>query len=309
MTHEPSRHLPEEADRGRAAARCHQRGRGAARSRSAMGTRRTLHLWWARRPLAAARAVIFAQLVNDPEDLWRCQNPGIEPNQQVKGHWTKSAQRLFTIIEDLVLWENTTNERAGAGPRRDPAKLAGDVRAEQGPPAGEGTVQPGQAARPSRPVRRRRGDPARSPAARAGSYASDLNPVAVLINKAMIEIPPKFAGKPPVNPDAQRDRDLSTSVEGRAGPGRGRALLRPVDARRGREAHRPPLPAVEITAEMAKERPDLKPLRRQEAHRDRLALGADGEEPEPGVSRTSTCRSPPPSCSPPRRARKPTSSR
>ena len=48
----------------------------------------TLHLWWARRPLAAARAVIFSQLVNDPEDLWHCQNPGIEPNKQTRGHWT-----------------------------------------------------------------------------------------------------------------------------------------------------------------------------------------------------------------------------
>ena len=70
----------------------------------------TLHLWWARRPLAAARAVIFSQLVNDPEDLWKCQNPGKEANQQVKGHWTKARARLFKMIEDLVLWENTTNE-------------------------------------------------------------------------------------------------------------------------------------------------------------------------------------------------------
>ena len=71
---------------------------------------RGIHLWWARRPLAAARAVIFSQLVHDPEDLWRCQNPGKEPNQQVKGHWTKARARLFGIIEELVLWENTTNE-------------------------------------------------------------------------------------------------------------------------------------------------------------------------------------------------------
>ncbi|MCF7963488.1 MAG: DUF1156 domain-containing protein, partial [Pirellula sp.] len=71
---------------------------------------RSIHIWWARRPLAAARAVIFSQLVNDPEDLWRCENPGIEPNAQVKGHWTKTRARLFSIIEDLVKWENSTNE-------------------------------------------------------------------------------------------------------------------------------------------------------------------------------------------------------
>ena len=75
------------------------------------------------------------------------------------------------------------------------------------------------------------------------SYASDLNPVAVLINKAMIEIPPKFAGKPPVNPEARKDKTLiARQWQRRAGARRGRALLRPVDARRGREAHRPPLP-------------------------------------------------------------------
>ena len=62
----------------------------------------TLHLWWARRPLAAARAVIFSQLVHDPEDLWRSQNPDKEPNAQVKGHWTKARARLFSIIEELV---------------------------------------------------------------------------------------------------------------------------------------------------------------------------------------------------------------
>lgn len=70
----------------------------------------TLHLWWARRPLAAARAVIFGQLVNDPEDLWRCQNPGKDSLPQNKAAWTKARARLFKIIEDLVLWENTTNE-------------------------------------------------------------------------------------------------------------------------------------------------------------------------------------------------------
>ena len=93
------------------------------------------------------------------------------------------------------------------------------------------------------------------------AYASDLNPVAVLINKAMIEIPPKFAGMPPVNPESRGDNRLDRQgVARRAGAGRGRALLRQVDARRGGEAHRHLYPKVEITAEMAEERPDLKPL-------------------------------------------------
>src|SRR5271167_4853712 len=96
----------------------------AAREKSIRhGHPSTLHLWWARRPLAAARAVIFAQLVHDPEDLWRCQNPGQEPNPQVKGHWTKARARLFKIIEDLVLWENTTKE-AVLKPARDEIRKA-----------------------------------------------------------------------------------------------------------------------------------------------------------------------------------------
>ncbi len=82
----------------------------AAKRKSPKGYPTTLHTWWAQRPIAAARAVIFAQLVNDPEDLWKCQNPGKEANQQVKGHWTKARAKLFKNIEDLVLWENTNNE-------------------------------------------------------------------------------------------------------------------------------------------------------------------------------------------------------
>src|SRR4051812_45276004 len=163
----------------------------------------TLHLWWARRPLAAARAVIFAQLVHDPEDLWRCQNPGVEPNPQHRGHWTRERARLFAIIEDLVKWKNTTNEavleQARAEIRRawreacalnrdhprakelfDPNRMPG----LHDPFAGGGTI------------------PLEAQRLGLESHASDLNPVAVLINKAMIEIPPKFAGRSAVHPDA-----------------------------------------------------------------------------------------------------------
>ena len=162
----------------------------------------TFHLWWARRPLAAARAVIFAQLVHDPEDPGDAST-GKEPNKKVRGHWTKAA-KLFKIIEDLVLWENTTNEevleRARAEIRRwremcelnkdhpqaaelfDPEKLPG----LHDPFAGGGTI------------------PLEAQRLGLEAFASDLNPVAVLINKAMIEIPPKFAGKPPVHSDANK---------------------------------------------------------------------------------------------------------
>ena len=77
--------------------------RRRGRSRSGTGTRSTLHLWWARRPLAAARAVIFAQMVDDPS-----AHPDLFPTEKAQ---EKERQRLFRIIEDLVLWENTTNEK------------------------------------------------------------------------------------------------------------------------------------------------------------------------------------------------------
>jgi len=215
----------------------------------------TLHLWWARRPLAAARAVIFAQLVHDPEDLWRCQNPGVEPNAQVKGHWTKARARLFTIIEDLVKWENTTNEAVLKPAREairqswretcelnkdhprakelfDPEKMPG----LHDPFAGGGTI------------------PLEAQRLGLDAYASDLNPVAVLINKAMIEIPPKFTGRAPVHPDVKdRDGDWK-GVAGLAEDVRhyGKWMRDEAFKRIGHL-----YPPIEVTAEMAKDRPDL----------------------------------------------------
>lgn len=232
----------------------------AAREKSIRhGHPSTLHLWWARRPLAAARAVIFSQLVNDPEDLWRCQNPGVEPNKQTRGHWTKARARLFKIIEDLVLWENTTNEEVLEKAREeirkswrevcefnkkhpqaaelfDPEKMPG----LHDPFAGGGTI------------------PLEAQRLGLEAYASDLNPVAVLINKAMIEIPPKFAGMPPVNPESRKKNPLGTKqwhgAEGLAEDVRyyGKWMRDEAEKRIGHL-----YPKVEITEVMAKERPDL----------------------------------------------------
>jgi putative DNA methylase len=172
--------------------------KAAAREKSIRhGHPSTLHLWWARRPLAAARAVIFAQMVDDPS-AW----PDLFPTEKAQ---EKERKRLFKIIEDLVLWENTTNERVletvrneiWASWRRTCAENADDLRAKElfdrhrlpafhDPFAGGGAL------------------PLEAQRLGLESYASDLNPVAVLINKAMIEIPPKFSGRPAVNPEWRR---------------------------------------------------------------------------------------------------------
>jgi putative DNA methylase len=213
----------------------------------------TLHLWWARRPLAAARAVIFAQMVDDPS-----ANPDLFPTEKKQ---EKERQRLFRIIEDLVQWENTTNETVlqaardeiWASWRRACAENADHPRAKElfdrkklpafhDPFAGGGAL------------------PLEAQRLGLEAYASDLNPVAVLINKAMIEIPPKFAGRPPANPDVKKNKDLV----GRTWKG-AQGLAEDVryygqwmrDEAEKRIGHL--YPKVEVTAEMAKGRPDLKP--------------------------------------------------
>ena len=121
----------------------------------------TLHLWWARRPLAAARAVLFAQLVDDPSS-W----PELFPTEEAQD---EERQRLFGIIEELVKWENTTNEQVlEAAARGDPRKLAAHLRGQPRPPPGVGAIRPRQATRLPRPLRRGRLHPAGGAAARVG---------------------------------------------------------------------------------------------------------------------------------------------
>ena len=214
----------------------------------------TLHLWWARRPLAAARAVIFAQMVDDPSSC-----PDLFPTPKAQ---EKERLRLFKIIEELVLWENTTNEvvleKARAeiwqSWRRACAENVDHPRAKElfdrhklpafhDPFAGGGAL------------------PLEAQRLGLEAYASDLNPVAVLINKAMIEIPPKFVGQPPVNPASRKDKKLIQrewrGAQGLADDVRyyGQWMRDEAEKRIGHL-----YPKIEVTAEMAKERPDLKPL-------------------------------------------------
>ena len=250
----------------------------------------TLHLWWARRPLAAARAVIFSQLVNDPEDLWRCQNPGIEPNKQVRGHWTKARARLFKVIEDIVLWENTTNEEVLEKARQEIRQSWIEVCElnKEHPQAAE-LFDPNKMPGLHDPFAGGGSIPLEAQRLGLEAYASDLNPVAVLINKAMIEIPPKFAGQVPVS-FTQRHKDTKEEKigKGKKGTSVGRSPMIPglcdlvplcdqFPGARGlaedvryygqwmrdeafkRIGHL--YPPIEITDEMVAVRPDLEPYR------------------------------------------------
>ncbi|MYH20764.1 MAG: DUF1156 domain-containing protein [Acidobacteria bacterium] len=226
--------------------------RAAAREKSIRhGHPSTLHLWWARRPLAAARAVLFAQLVDDPSG-----RPELFPTEEEQD---QERERLFGILRKLVLWENTTNEEVlGAAraeireswrrtctdnahhPRAaelfDPERLP----AFHDPFAGGGAI------------------PLEAQRLGLEAHASDLNPVAVLINKAMIEIPPRFAGRPPVNPETRAHK----SVAGREWRGAagladdvryyGKWMRDEAERRIGHL-----YPKARITPEMVAERPDL----------------------------------------------------
>ncbi|HZO75806.1 MAG TPA: DUF1156 domain-containing protein [Ktedonobacteraceae bacterium] len=139
----------------------------------------TLHLWWARRPLAACRAVIFASLIDDPSE-----HPDLFPTEQEQ---EQERERLFKLIANMVEWEQANNEDVIKQVRAEIDKATnGNPPPVLDPFAGGGSI------------------PLEAQRLGLAAHASDLNPVAVLINKALIEIPPKFANRPPVNPEAQQ---------------------------------------------------------------------------------------------------------
>lgn len=139
----------------------------------------TLHLWWARRPLAACRAIVFASYVDDPS-----ARPDEFPTEDAQ---QAERERLFRIIEDLVKWENTANEDVLNAAREEIRRSCGDEPPPVYDPFCGGGSIPLEAQRLG-----------------LAAYASDLNPVAVLITKALIQIPPRFTGQPPVHPDDGR---------------------------------------------------------------------------------------------------------
>ena len=221
----------------------------------------TLHLYWARRPLAAARAVLFAQLVNDPgyenHDGFR---RGVNKKEAAK-----ERERLFKIIEDLVVWENSNNDEVLTRARaeilnswketcelnKDYPEAAELFNPEKLPAfhdlfAGGGAI------------------PLEAQRLGLESYASDLNPVAVMINKAMIEIPPKFKDLHPVHPKEPTDSLIEKEYKGAEGLAEdvryyGQWMRDEAFKRIGQY-----YPKVMITQDMTLERPDLLPYIGQE---------------------------------------------
>lgn len=152
----------------------------------------TLHLWWSRKPLATARAVLFASLVDDPS-----AHPDKFPTEEEQ---EKERQRLFGIIEELIKWENTNNEEVLNKAREEILKsTGGNLPPFYDPFCGGGSI------------------PLEAQRLGLEAYAGDLNPVAVLITKALIEIPPKFANMPPVNPEARSKLGFENDWKGAKG--------------------------------------------------------------------------------------------
>ena len=217
----------------------------------------TLHLWWSRKPLATARAVIFSQLVDDPSS-----NPDLFPRQADQ---ERERLRLFGLIEKLVKWENTTNEKVLEEARVEIRKSWRRTCAENANhPRARELFDPDNLPAFCDPFAGGGALPLEAQRLGLEAQAGDLNPVAVLINKALIDVPAKFTNVPPANPEARRGSSTNnTSLIGGDWKG-AQGLAEDVryygqwmrDEAEKRIGHL--YPKIQVTAEMAGNRPDLK---------------------------------------------------
>ncbi|WP_421257947.1 DUF1156 domain-containing protein [Aeromonas sp. 600886] len=225
---------------------------------------RGIHLWWARRPLAAARAVIFAQMVNDPGYQ---QGDGFKYGVN-KQEAAKKREKLFNILRELVKWENTNNEAVLNQARAAIMESWREICAlnKDHPDAAE-LFNPDKLPGFHDPFAGGGALPLEAQRLGLESYASDLNPVAVTINKAMIEIPPKFAGREPVGPEVASDKTSKKKATKDAFDDWSGAKGLAEDVRRYgawmREQAQQRIghlyPKVLVTEAMVAERPDLAP--------------------------------------------------
>lgn len=241
--------------------------KAAAREKSIrQGHPSTLHLWWARRPLAAARAVVFAQLVNDPS--WKFSEEE-QRKPQVKSAITRKRNELFRLITELVQWESTTNEAVLSRARAEiRASWKETCEANRGHPEAKTLFDPDKLPAFHDPFAGGGAIPVEAQRLGLETYATDLNPVAVLINKAMIEVPPKFAGRPPIGPVSKVEKQTKAKATEDWSRAKGLAEdIRRYGAWMRDEAQKRIgrlYPTVKVTKEMTNDRKDLAPYLGQE---------------------------------------------
>ena len=150
----------------------------------------TLHLYWARRPLAAARAVIFASLIDDPS------NDKTLSEDEV----TVERNKIFTLLTKLVQWKNINDTDLLLEARELIYKSNnGIIPPILDPFCGAGTI------------------PLEGQRLGLEAYGSDLNPVAVMVSKATVELPHKACQLKPINPEAKNKTDYTLHWKGATG--------------------------------------------------------------------------------------------
>jgi putative DNA methylase len=174
-----------------------------------------LHKYWAQRPIAACRAVLFSQLVDDPSS-WPDRFPTGEEQDLER-------RRLHKVIEAMVPWEASNDQAILNAARWEIARSVAWDLGEEPPARGDGAAILDYLQTKAPPVYDPFSGGGSIPleAQRLGlrAYGSDLNPVAVLIGKALVEIPPKFAGKPPVNPKSRAEMARGGKWNGKGAQG------------------------------------------------------------------------------------------